>query len=107
MSDIIADLMHIRERLQANPIPQSIWFIDRDREFYGVMRLVYSQRPQLWPFRMPLRNMKSSWIRTGLAILLEKEGHTVDSMRRLYPFCQPGIWVQMSDGNHQHLEIGD
>lgn len=106
MTDIISDLLRIRkELLQAKPIIQSIWFIDRPIQYACLMG--YRGRPghEAWPFGIPIYNYTSEEILDGLARLIVEEGKSLREARAAITFQHPGTWIQMSDGNHQHLEI--
>ena len=113
--DIVRDLMRVREWEATNPIPQAIWLIDREH-IYADMEYVLPvlsqykvipSSPSLRGFQqyggMPVYHWSSRDIQQRIAYLVEEEGLDIEDARRIYPFCQPGVWMQMSNGKHKRL----
>jgi hypothetical protein len=111
VTDIVADLIRVHEMLTSRPFPQALWFIDRDRQYFRLERAspLIEQSPyrifESSVFGIPVYRWASREIRLRITELIEDERWDIDRVRRVFPFCQPGIWVQMSSGRHQHFEI--
>ena len=116
MGDIVSDVIALYEKLNARPIAQAMWFIDRPGAYF---RLMYYLRETLQyeALSPPDVDVTPGWggqiqcykapeIRERITDLLE-EGWTLEQARRVWPFCQPGVWIQMSDGKHRRYEIVD
>lgn len=114
--DIVRDIIHVAQWLDEHPVAQAIWFIDRERghwqfeeQFRGLsVYRKYPESPSLVSFRayrgMPLHRWRSGEIREHIAALVDRT-KSIEYARSIYPFCQPGVWVQMSDGKHRRLAI--
>ena len=97
-----------------HPMPQAIWLIDRERTYVEMERELRGlqcyrpipESPSLAGFQrycgMPLYRWSSGEVRSRIAALLD-EGLSMERVRQIFPFCQPGVWVQMSDGKHRRL----
>lgn len=80
------------------PRPLAIWFVDRDAEYYRLLATV--DMDLLEPLSYPLR----------LCGLQVKQFTTYAATEEEYAtrpfFCRiPGVWIEMSDGNH--VRLGD
>lgn len=75
------------------PRPIALWFVDRDAEYYQV--LTEADKDLLEPLSYPLRICGIPLRHFTRSIATEEE-------YAAHPFfCRvPGIWIEMSDGNH-------
>jgi len=75
------------------PQPLAIWFVDRDAEYYRIV--AEADKDLLEPLSYPLR----------LYGIPFKQFTTYAATVSELAFCHvPGIWIEMSDGNHVRLE---
>lgn len=111
MSDILADLYRIYQEISATPRPEAIWFIDRFWQHRQLLRLFPMERmPCSTTSRynpmfqgMPIYLWRSTEIRDRISLILN-QGYSIEYARTLFPLCQPGIWIEMSDGHHRQLD---
>ena len=108
---ILEDIERIRTLLSDKPFPQSIWFIDRAAIYWRLRAALPAMQPTAPHMGyyavqgMPIHRWASTEIRQRIFDLLKDEEWTIERARRVFPFCQSGIWVQMSNGRHRRLEI--
>jgi hypothetical protein len=78
------------------PKPLALWFVDRSAEFYHLLRTAGDELNYLV---YPLRYY-------GIPLLTFRPKYANSMELKAGPsFCsQPGIWVEMSDGNHVRLQ---
>ena len=110
--DIMTDLACLMDVLDAHPIAQAIWFIDCNDEYHRLVSHVLCcfqpprpderYRPNF--MGVPVYRWDSVDILTRITYLLSV-GRSIEWARNIYPFCQPGVWVQMSDGKHRRLVL--
>jgi hypothetical protein len=110
-SNPLDDLARMRERLE-KPVPVAIWFIDRPREYYRIRSMLLNAGAEerklpaeedqfvVIPEGLPLRNWTAREIEARCRELAEVDGRPEEEIARSFPFRQPGVWVQMSDGKH-------
>lgn len=114
-SDLLADLEQVRAYLKSlPPRPLSIWFIDRAADYHHFVRslsTVTGSTPWLQSDAMtytspgfagmPIYNWRSEEIADAIKIMVQNDDQ--DYIKPFFPFREPGIWVEMSDGNHRQL----
>jgi len=106
---IIDDIMQVRAMLDKG-VPQAIWFIDRYNTFLRLKDALYHpsypiSASQL--FGMQLRCEFRDYIRREILRLLDETQLSLEEIRLIFPFCQRGIWVQMSNGKHYRIKVDD
>jgi len=116
MGDIVSDVIALYEQLNARPIAQAIWFVDRPGAYFRLRYYLQetlqheASSPPDVDFTpicaMRLHFCRAAEARERIAALLDR-GWTIERARRVWPFCQPGVWVQMSNGKHRRYEIVD
>lgn len=109
----IDDLVRIHRYFHNRPIIQAIWFIDRESQYHRllvrtdepIVRVRYVPVCSLYFMGIPIWNYWTMEIRQAIMDLFTDPMMTLEKARRVYPFCQQGVWLQMSNGQHQHIEI--
>lgn len=104
-------------------VPCDNWFIDREAGYRRLIRhfsTAAALKPWIKPdpdtftspslFGMPLYNWRSEDVETRIKDVIQgSDPEYRDHFRRLFeegrlfPLREPGIWVEMSDGNHRQL----
>jgi len=113
LTDILETINKLYEWTRAHPVPQSIWFIDRAQEFFTLLDAIPTHESN--PFSLdrptlggvPVQRWTSRAIRDRMEELLKDPMWSIERVRYVLPFCQPGIWLQWSNGKHQHIELKD
>ncbi len=111
--DPMGDIDRLLE-LMKRPVPVAIWFIDRPREYDNAVISLrefceaktqkVGEPPIILPsMGMQLRNWSVKKIKKRIRELVEADGYTEEQAAKLFPFQQPGIWVEMSNGPHTRL----
>lgn len=112
-------ILQVCEEFSRNPRPVAMWFVDRRTEYVQFLQEARNRYGEREPdvergnserlsgyhgiFGMPIWD----WDLDALLLHVRNVEKEIDKdlAARIYPIREPGIWVEMSDGNHIHIEI--
>ncbi len=103
----IGETFELLDRLP--PIPVAIWLIDRPGWYHTIYNLFVDPDgdvPSSRFFGLALHN----WRLVDLEERIEKLhglGWPDEKIRRVFPFWEPGVWVEMNKGPHVKLDEGE
>lgn len=118
MSNLLDDLKSLQAYMDTHPIIQAVWFIDRPQSYRTMQSMLLTCGYTVNNLR--LKEGKLEYLLTnslqGIQLHdwplkeldakiagLVNEGWTPERIARLYPFREPGVWVQMSNDKHYEL----
>lgn len=116
MSNLLDDLKLLQAYMDTHPVIQAVWCIDRPHMYRAIQAMLLNQGATVDNLKLVDGKLEYIPDLTGVSLLswssgelesmadgLVADGWTPERITRLYPFREPGVWVQMSNNKHYEL----